>query len=41
VNHVLKEVASGNPADNMAAYANADLPLAKGLAATIAAFVRN
>jgi pimeloyl-ACP methyl ester carboxylesterase len=41
VNHVLKDVASGNPADNLAAYTNADLPLAKGLAATIATFVRN
>ena len=41
VNHVLKEVASDSPADNLAAYANADLPLAKGLAATIATFVRN
>ena len=41
VNHVLKDVASDNPADNLAAYTNADLPLAKGLAATIAAFVLN
>jgi fermentation-respiration switch protein FrsA (DUF1100 family) len=41
VNHVLKDVASDSPADNLAAYTNADLPLAKGLAATIATFVRN
>ena len=41
VNHVLKDVASGSPADNLAAYTNADLPLAAGLAATIAAFVNN
>lgn len=41
VNHVLKDVASGSPADNLAAYTNADLPLAKGVAATIATFVSN
>ena len=41
VNHVLKDVASGSPPDNLAAYTNADLPLAKGVAATIAAFVSN
>ena len=41
VNHVLKDVASGSPADNLAAYTNANLPLAKRVAATIAAFVSN
>lgn len=41
VNHVLKDVASGSPADNLAAYTNANLPLAKRVAATIATFVSN
>ena len=41
VNHVLKDVASGSSADNLAAYTNADLPLAKGVTATIATFVSN
>ncbi len=39
MNHLLKDVASVSPADNLAAYTNADLPLAKGVAATIATFV--
>ena len=38
-NHVLKSVASNNPADNLAAYRAADLPLADGIVAGIAAFI--
>lgn len=40
VNHVLKEVASTDPADNRAAYADPDLPLAPGIVPAIAAMVR-
>jgi alpha-beta hydrolase superfamily lysophospholipase len=41
VNHVLKTVASDRPADNFATYAAPDLPLAEGIAAAIADFMRN
>lgn len=40
-NHVLKDIASNSPADNLAAYAAPDLPLAKGLVSTIAGFIGN
>ena len=39
-NHVLKAVPASDPAANLAAYANPTLPLAPGLVARIAAFVR-
>lgn len=38
-NHVLKDVSGDNPADNLAAYNDPDLPLSKGLVEAIAAFV--
>ena len=38
-NHVLKSVKSDNPADNLAAYRAADLPLADGVVAGIASFI--
>ena len=40
VNHVLKQVAGDDRAQNLASYANADLPLAPGVADTIADFIR-
>jgi pimeloyl-ACP methyl ester carboxylesterase len=40
VNHVLKAVASDDRAANFATYGNPDLPLADGVAAAIAAFVK-
>jgi fermentation-respiration switch protein FrsA (DUF1100 family) len=40
VNHVLKAVASDDRAANFATYGNPDLPLADGVAASIAAFVK-
>jgi len=40
VNHVLKEVAAGDPAANRAAYADPDLPLAPGIVPAIAAMVK-
>ncbi|HEY0115544.1 MAG TPA: alpha/beta fold hydrolase [Allosphingosinicella sp.] len=40
VNHVLKTVASGDRAANIATYSNASLPLADGVADAIAGFVR-
>ena len=40
VNHVLKTVDSNNPAANIAAYGNPDLPLSDGIAATIADFIK-
>jgi pimeloyl-ACP methyl ester carboxylesterase len=39
MNHVLKDVPTGNAAANLAAYADPALPLAAGLAEAIAAFV--
>jgi pimeloyl-ACP methyl ester carboxylesterase len=40
-NHVLKTVASDDPAANIATYSNPDLPLAEGVATTIAQFIRS
>ncbi|MGQ3031295.1 MAG: alpha/beta hydrolase, partial [Ferrovibrionaceae bacterium] len=40
VNHVLKAVATDDAAANLAAYADPDLPLAPGVVAAIAGFVR-
>lgn len=39
--HVLKDVAGSSPADNMATYTSPHLPLAKGIIAAIAGFIRN
>lgn len=41
VNHVLKDVASDSPADNLATYNMPDLPLAEGIVATIADFMKD
>ena len=41
VNHVLKDVASNSPVDNLATYTNADLPLGDGIASTIASFIND
>lgn len=40
VNHVLKQVEGTSRAANVAAYANPDLPLAEGVASSIATFVK-
>jgi pimeloyl-ACP methyl ester carboxylesterase len=38
-NHVLKDIEGDSPAENLAAYGAADLPLAKGTIATISNFI--